>query len=289
MADDNQAPPVSVEEVLAKRSKARSLRGKNEIWCPQYIERRFNSLLDLLSTMSEAFPNSSELDSFLNACKLNNREVEMIRNTYSFPDGIQVLMPELGDRTCNWHPERLCVYKDALGAGLRFPVHPFIIRLLAELQIHPCQLYPNSWRLLIIFILRCRDLKIPLSTTIFRSIFLVLNSSHTKKGWVRFQHRGNIPHMVNTKSFPDAHHFWPREFVVLYWEGGDWGEFFMKRFGSMEDSSHFIMELKSEELSYRDKLLEDNDRSHYRAFLTEKRLVEASLSFLPYEGNHFFS
>ena len=86
--------------------------------------------------------------------------------------------------------------------------------------------------------------------------------------------------------FPDSHHYWAREFVILEWEDGDWGQFFVKKFGSVEDSSHFILDLEESELLDRDRLLEDNGRSHFRAFFSEKRLVEAGLSCLPYDGNY---
>ena len=30
--------------------------------------------------------------------------------------------------------------------GLRFSFHEFIVRLLADVRIHPCQVVPNGWR-----------------------------------------------------------------------------------------------------------------------------------------------
>lgn len=263
----------------------RTPRGKETIKPPSYVEDRFDSLLDLLNIMREVFPNSASLDSFNSPCKLNERDIKNIREAYHFPSAIKVCHPSPSDRTCNWHPERICVHWGALDAGFRFPVDPFIIRLLAELQIHPCQLYPNAWRFIIIFIIRCRQLGIPLSTTMFRSIFGVWNSSDYKKGWISFQHRAKLPHIVNPFSFPDSQHFWEREFVILEWEGGDWGNFFVKRFGSVEDSSHFVCDLSDSELLDRDKLLADDGRTHYKTFLNEKNLVEAGLSFLSIEGN----
>lgn len=67
-----------------------------------------------------------------------------IKEKYSFLSCIKVCDLGFSDRTCNWDRERLCVFKGAPEAVLRFPVHPFIIRLLAHIKVHPCQLYPNS-------------------------------------------------------------------------------------------------------------------------------------------------
>lgn len=50
--------------------------------------------------------------------------------------------------------------------------------------------------------------------------------------------------------------------MILEWEGGDWVDFFVKRFGSVEDSSHFICDLKDSELLNRDRLLADDGRTH---------------------------
>lgn len=285
MADKQAAAPqLSMEEAFRKRSMARTMKGKLKLKPPRYIDRQFESTLDLLSIMGESFPNTSSLVAFNSPSKLSKKDVEKIRNTYGFPSAIRVCLPNPGDRTCNWHPERICVLKGALEAGFRFPVHAFIIRFLAELQVHPCQLYPNSWRFLIIFLLRCRELEIPWSTTMFRSIFAVKNSSDSKPGWVCFQLRNGLPHIVNSFSFPDSHHFWERDFVVLEWEGGDWGHFFVKKFGFVHDSSHFVCELNPKELSDRDRLLADDGRTHYRTILTEKKLIEAGLSILSFEA-----
>lgn len=156
MSDGNRAPApsFSMSEAMSKKTMARTIRGKNRLQPPSYIDRRFHSLLDLLNAMRDAFPNNSELVSYHSPCKLDEQDVEQIRKSYGFPDSVKASLPGLGDRTCNWHPEKLCVYKGALEAGLRFPVDPFIIRLLAELQVHPCQLYPNAWRIVLVFMLR---------------------------------------------------------------------------------------------------------------------------------------
>lgn len=279
------APPVSMMEAMTKRSRMRTAKGKEEIKPSSYVDRKFESLLDLLNIMRDTFPNCASLDSFSSPSKLNEKDVQKIKDSYHFPSAIKVRLAKPSDRTCNWHPERLCVYWGALDAGFRFPVDNFIIRLLAEYQIHPCQLYPNSWRYISIFLIRCRQLGIHPTTTLFRSIFVASNSSDQKKGWVSLKHRAKIPHMVNPYSLPDSQHFWEREFVILEWKGGDWGNFFVKRFGVVKDSKHFVCDLDDSELQDRDWLLADDGCTHYKMFLNEKNLIEAGLSFLSVEGN----
>lgn len=76
------------------------------------------------------------------------------------------------------------MFKGALEVELRFPVHPFIVTVLADLKIYPCQLYPNSWRFIILFMLKCHALDIPMSTPLFWSIFFVKNSGLNRAGWL---------------------------------------------------------------------------------------------------------
>lgn len=200
-------------------------------------------------------------------------------------------VPGPGDRTCNWHHEKLFVYKEAILSGFRFPVHPFVVRLLAEVKINPCQLYPNSWRFIFIFMVRCHQEDIALNIPLFRSIFMFKNSPLVRKGWVSIQHRPGVPHIVNASSLPDSFHGWQHNFVILHWKGGDWGRYFRTRFGHVSDAGFYLLELNRLDLSNRDKLISDNGRTHYREFLNETALVEAGFSTLSPKGNlllHFF-
>lgn len=97
------------------------------------------------------------------------------RKIVGFPPKITVRVPSPGDITCNWHPENLFVHKKARASGFRFPVHPFVARLLAEAKVNPCQLYPNSWKFIFIFMVRCHKEGIPLNIPLFRSIFMFKN------------------------------------------------------------------------------------------------------------------
>ena len=142
-----------------------------------------------------------------------------------------------GDRTCHWKDDALFVYKDALLAGLRFPVHNFIPTLLADVQVSPCQLAPNAWRILNCFIVRCLQLKLPLSVPLFRKIFQFKNSASSYSGWVYLSHRPHKPHIFKNSSIPDNNPHWKDEFLQLVWAGGDWGTLFRKNFGRVSDGS----------------------------------------------------
>lgn len=218
MSANNNHDSPSLGEALARRSRERSLKGIALLPHSLY-QRCAGSIKSMLDELSDKFPSSVHLDAFNHSCNLSRPAFKQLKSKYSYPEGVKVREASPNDRTCNWSPTRLCVYKSALDIGFRFPVHPFIVELLNELKIHPCQLYPNAWGLIVVFILRCHQLGIPLCTTLFRSIFIVKNSPLSRAGWVQINHRAGVDNIVNALSLPDSNHGWQKKFLVLEWEG----------------------------------------------------------------------
>lgn len=73
------------------------------------------------------------------------RLIEKINKVYKLPSDLKLIKAGPGDCSCHWKKEALCVYNDTIFAGIRFPFHPFIPILLADVQINRCQLAPNAW------------------------------------------------------------------------------------------------------------------------------------------------
>ncbi|KAL8119819.1 hypothetical protein AgCh_017075 [Apium graveolens] len=224
MSANNHDSP-SLGEALARRSRERSLKGIS-LLPHSLFQHCAGNIKSMLDELSDKFPSSVHLDAFNHSCNLSRPAFKQLKSKYSYPKGVKVREASANDRTCNWSPTRLCVYKGALDLGFRFSVHPFIVELLNKLKIHLCQLYPNAWGLIVVFIVRCHQLGIPLCTTLFRSIFIVKNSPLSRAGWVQINHRTGVDNIVNALSLPDSNHGWQKIFLVLEWEGGDWGEFF---------------------------------------------------------------
>ena len=65
--------------------------------------------------------------------------------------------------------DHLFVYVDALKVGLRFSLHPFIIKFLQSSNLTITQLLSNSWAILSSFVILCRLLEIEPFVGIFRS------------------------------------------------------------------------------------------------------------------------
>ena len=274
-------PPLLVKQKLA-------LKARRKGNCTRFPSIMFDpnapTLQELLVYMGDEFPNNGECESFRYPSNLDRIDIEEIRDSYAFPDCIEVLVPSPEDRTCNWHPERLYVYREALEGGLRFPIHPFVVRLLAEAKVNTCQLYPNAWRYIYLFMVRCSLLKIPLSIPLFRSLFVFKNSPATRKGWVAIQHRTKSPPICDPCSLPEKLHDWQYHFCILEWKDGDWGEYFRSSFNWIIDPGKFALDLRSQEFDHWEALTTGAGSTHYRHFLNERNLVEVGLSPLSLEG-----
>ena len=72
-------------------------------------------------------------------------DLNRLRETYSFPTRIQARIPNVGETILSTHPSEVAFYDAAFPAGLRFPIHPTIRRILNFYNIYPAQLSSNAW------------------------------------------------------------------------------------------------------------------------------------------------
>ncbi|KAK0591192.1 hypothetical protein LWI29_036709 [Acer saccharum] len=74
-------------------------------------------------------------------------ELRKYKSRFDLPDSVTLMLP--GDRAV-WNPPEnaVAIYGAMLNCGVTLPLQPFIARFLAEAQIIPAQLAPNSYRIL---------------------------------------------------------------------------------------------------------------------------------------------
>ncbi|KAK0594828.1 hypothetical protein LWI29_001006 [Acer saccharum] len=74
-------------------------------------------------------------------------ELHKYRNRFEIPDSVTLML--LGNRAA-WNPPEnaVTIYGAMLSCGVTLPLQPFSARFLAEAQIAPAQLAPNSYRIL---------------------------------------------------------------------------------------------------------------------------------------------
>ncbi|KAL8126026.1 hypothetical protein AgCh_013354 [Apium graveolens] len=202
------------------------------------IRSRYTSLIDMINTRGDEYPSDAHLDAHdHNSALRDPKELEKLSSCFKIKEPFKLVLAGPADRACQWKKDALCVYRDTLRAGIRLPFHPFIPLLLADVGISPCQLPPNSWRLILCYLSQCAKHNVPTSVAVFRKIFQFKNSPDKSPGWVSINQCPTIPHIVNGKSIPDNNLGWKKDFLFVIWEGGDWGSLFRSSFGLVVDGS----------------------------------------------------
>ena len=83
-----------------------------------------------------------------NALAVGPRRVEPLygenfARRYRLPFGVQVWSPDILTSYVVQVPKMGCFFEVAFDNGLRFPLHPFIKRVLQHFNVYPSQLSPN--------------------------------------------------------------------------------------------------------------------------------------------------
>ena len=88
---------------------------------------------------------------------------EIFAARYGPPFGVQVWCPDVLTSYVVQVPKMVCFFEVAFENGLRFPLHPFIKRVLQHFNVCPSQLSPNFWGILVglLVIFRDRGLGVP--------------------------------------------------------------------------------------------------------------------------------
>ena len=80
---------------------------------------------------------------------LDEDTLTRFRDGFQFPEETRISLPRSGEKANAFAHSEVCFYKAAFISGLRFPIHPFIHKLLHHLKIAPAKLIPNSWQIVI--------------------------------------------------------------------------------------------------------------------------------------------
>ena len=102
---------------------------------------------------------------------VNEPLLEGLRERYCIPGDHTLGIPEPGQRAYDPIPKGFALSLDALEAGLRFPLHPFIVSCLSFWRVSPSQVTPNSWRYLVVFLGECHYAHITPTLSLFLSCY----------------------------------------------------------------------------------------------------------------------
>ena len=127
----------------------------------------------------------------------------IFRARYGPPFGIQVWCPDVLTTYVVQVPKMVCFFEVAFENGLRFPLHPFIKRVLQHFNVCPSQLSPNFWGVLVglLVVFRDKGLGVP-SISILLDFFSV---KEVVEGFLYISKRSSAKLIIS--DLPSSHKF----------------------------------------------------------------------------------
>ncbi|OEL33593.1 hypothetical protein BAE44_0005390 [Dichanthelium oligosanthes] len=123
-------------------------------------------------------------------------------------------LPAGDRRACSPPPAgAVCLYADALEAGMRVPLHPFFCEVLVHFGVAPSQLAPNCWRVMAAFLALSRSAGVhsPPPIAVFRHFFALRSLKF--KGLYYFA--GKDSEVALFTGLPDSIKGWKKGFFFL--------------------------------------------------------------------------
>ena len=120
---------------------------------------------------------------------------------YRPPPGVRIWVPDVLTFYAASVPRMVCFFEVAFDNGLRFPLHPFMKRVLQHFNICPSQLTPNGWGILVglLAFFRDKELGIP-SLALFLHLF---RPNETTEGFLYFSRHSGAPAVIS--DLPSSH------------------------------------------------------------------------------------
>jgi len=143
-----------------------------------------------------AFATPHTFHALKEKCTLKVDVFSKFRDRFQFPDETKVRLPRKGEKACAFTHDEVCFYEDAFLCDLRFPVHLFIIELLHHLNIAPGHLMPNSWRIIISYMVIWRTIADRDMITLNEFVHLYHLKESKKFGYYEFVPWDKKSHLV---------------------------------------------------------------------------------------------
>ena len=114
-------------------------------------------------------------------------------------------------------PKMVCFFEVAFENGLKFPLHPFIKRVLQHFNVCPSQLSPNFWGVLVglLVVFRDKGLGVP-SIALLLDFFIV---KETAKDFLYISKRSSAKLII--LDLPSSHKDWKERYFFVsgrHWE-----------------------------------------------------------------------
>ena len=126
-------------------------------------------------------------------------DLGMTQSSYFIPSEFRVKLARPRERIHNHPTNGMGVYEEAMKAGLCFPLHPFVVKLLDRYALSLVQIVSNSWRYIIGFLSLCYLHGRRLTVSLFWACFSLKRHPRARKWWY-FSPRSNRKLMSGVSS-----------------------------------------------------------------------------------------
>ena len=136
---------------------------------------------------------------------------EVFARRYRPSFGVQVWSPDVLTSYAVQVPKMVCFFEVAFENDLRFPLHPFIKRVLQHVNVYPSQLSPNFWGILVglLVVFRDKGLGVP-SIALLLDLFSV---KEVAKGFLYLSKHSNAPLII--LDLPSSHKYWKERYFFV--------------------------------------------------------------------------
>ena len=132
------------------------------------------------------------------------------------PFGVRVWSPDVLTSYVVSVPKIVCFFEVAFDNGLRFPLHPFIKRVLQHFNVCPSQILPNCWGILVGLLVFFRDKGLGVSSI---ALFLDLFSAkESAEGFLYFSRCSGAPLVIS--NLPSSYRLWKESYFFV--SGHNW-------------------------------------------------------------------
>ena len=140
---------------------------------------------------------------------------------YGLPFGVQVWCPDVLTSYVVQVPKMVCFFEVAFENGLRFPLHPFIKRVLHLFNVCPSQLSSNFWDILVglLVVFRDRGLGVP-------NIAILLDFFSVKKaaeGFLYISKRSSAKLII--LDLLSSHKYWKERYFFVIGRNSEYDPF----------------------------------------------------------------
>ena len=142
---------------------------------------------------------------------------EVFVTRYGPPFGVQVWCPDVLTSYVVQVSKMVCFFEVVFENGLRFPLHPFIKRVMQHFNVCPSQLSPNFWGILVglLVVFKDRGLGVP-SIALFLDFFSVKEAA---EGFLYISKCSNAKLIIS--DLPSFHKYWKERYFFVsghHWE-----------------------------------------------------------------------